>query len=193
MATLRLCSIPDCGKRAVARGWCYGHHKRFKRHGNPLAGGTVRGAATRYFKDTVLTYEGDDCLPWPYGHIKGYGVLSVDGRQHFVSRAVCEAVNGPPPTSRHEAAHLCGRGGFGCCTKRHIVWKTPIENQADRIVNGTDQFGERNAISKLSDADVREIRAMKGMATLKAIGTKFGMTPSAIGYILRGKTWAHLK
>ena len=193
MAVPKLCSIPGCGKPSIAHGWCNGHYKRFKRHGDPLGGGLSSGAAMRYFRETVLPYRGDECLPWPFANNKGYGLVRFRGRQWFVSRAVCESIHGHPPTPTHEAAHTCGRGWAGCCTPRHIVWKTPTQNQADRKVHGTDQFGEKNTQSKLSDAAVREIRSLKGTATLRELGDRYGMTPSAIGYVLRGKTWAHVK
>lgn len=32
------CTIRDCGKPSVARGWCEGHYRRWRRHGNPLGG-----------------------------------------------------------------------------------------------------------------------------------------------------------
>lgn len=34
----RTCSIDGCGKPHAARGWCYSHWERWKRHGDPLAG-----------------------------------------------------------------------------------------------------------------------------------------------------------
>lgn len=42
MATSRLCSIPDCGKPTIARGWCPAHYKRWRLHGDPLAGDPPR-------------------------------------------------------------------------------------------------------------------------------------------------------
>jgi 5-methylcytosine-specific restriction endonuclease McrA len=33
----RICSIDDCGKSAVARGWCDAHYRRWQRNGDPLA------------------------------------------------------------------------------------------------------------------------------------------------------------
>lgn len=33
-----VCEVPACDKNAVARGYCVAHYKRFKRHGDPLAG-----------------------------------------------------------------------------------------------------------------------------------------------------------
>lgn len=38
MAAESLCSIPDCGKPAIKRGWCNAHYKRWLRHGDPKAG-----------------------------------------------------------------------------------------------------------------------------------------------------------
>ena len=36
------CSIPGCGRETIARGWCWRHWKRWRRHGDPLAGGAER-------------------------------------------------------------------------------------------------------------------------------------------------------
>ena len=33
------CSIEGCQGQSVARGWCWAHYARWRRHGNPLAGG----------------------------------------------------------------------------------------------------------------------------------------------------------
>lgn len=38
MANIRLCSIPGCGNRHHAHGFCTNHREKFLRHGDPLAG-----------------------------------------------------------------------------------------------------------------------------------------------------------
>ena len=148
MAEPRLCSIPGCGKPRLARGWCSAHWHRWRRNGDPHVGGKMRasvGEPLRYLRETVLEYEGDDCLIWPYAKTSsGYGNVYMDDRNHVVSRLVCEATHGPAPSAEHEAAHLCGKGHDGCVTKGHLVWKTPTENQADKAVHGTDNAGPRN-------------------------------------------------
>ena len=35
----RTCSIEGCGRSVRARGWCNAHYIRYRRHGDPLAGG----------------------------------------------------------------------------------------------------------------------------------------------------------
>lgn len=37
MADERLCSIPGCGKKHLASGWCSAHYSRNRRHGDPLS------------------------------------------------------------------------------------------------------------------------------------------------------------
>ena len=31
----KVCAIDECGRPAVARGWCHKHYKRFQTHGSP--------------------------------------------------------------------------------------------------------------------------------------------------------------
>jgi len=38
----KVCSIPECGNKAHAKGLCASHHSRMVRHGDPLAGNTPR-------------------------------------------------------------------------------------------------------------------------------------------------------
>lgn len=189
MADLRICAIPQCGKPIEARGWCNKHYIRWRKFGDPLAGQnltTERGAALNFFRDVVLKYEGDDCLIWPFNRtVKGYGRLGPG----IVSRMVCEAANGPPPKPRHDAAHSCGRGNEGCCTKRHLSWKTRAENALDRRRHGTANSGERNGQAKLTEAQVREIHMLKNRMSQVAIGKLYGVSASAIGAILRLERW----
>lgn len=35
MATTKICSLPDCGKKHYAKGWCNFHWQRWRRHGAP--------------------------------------------------------------------------------------------------------------------------------------------------------------
>ncbi len=94
MATPRICSIPDCGKRVLARGWCGMHYQRWERYGDPnhvlKPPKAPRGDPLRYFEEVVLAYDRDHCLPWPYLRDEhGRGRLFVDGKPKIVSRMVC--------------------------------------------------------------------------------------------------------
>lgn len=194
MATKSICNVEGCGKRSITRGWCGSHYERWFNHGDPLGGGTFRGELLRYFNEVVMAYEGDECLIWPYAKGgRGYGQMKVAGVRHYVHRRVCEEVNGSPPTPDHEAAHSCGHGHEGCVTKGHLSWKTPAENQADRIVHGTHGRGGRNPRAKLTADDVREIRSLNDQIVEKEIAERFGVSSSNISAIRRGKSWTWLE
>lgn len=131
-----MCSIDECGRALAAKGYCISHYHRWHSHGDPLAGGTNKGAAQRFFEDVVLTYDGIECLTWPYSKDdKGYGTLAVNGRTGKVSRFICERFRGPPPTPEHHAAHSCGKGHEACCSRHHVRWATPKENSQERVLH----------------------------------------------------------
>lgn len=190
MANSRLCSVPDCGKPHNCRGFCKKHYKRWTRHGDPLGGFTEIGAPLRFYNDVVLSYAGDGCLTWPYARTSdGYGAVTRDGKTAAVSRLLCEDMSGPPPTPDHQAAHECGNGHLACVAKGHISWKTPTENQADRLRHGTHVRGERNKIAKLTEPQVRAILSLKGKETHRQIAARYGVAPSTIYCIHTGRNW----
>ena len=190
MAKSRLCKIPDCGKPHSARGWCEPHYRRWLKHGNPLAGRTMRGEVPRYLREVVLNYDGDDCLPWPYTKgSNGYGQVWQHGRWEMVSRAVCEHTHGPPPTPKHDAAHSCGNGHKGCCTKRHLSWKTRSENMADMLIHGTHRRGLRHPLVKLTEINVRQIRAYEGQESRQKTSRRFDISETTVRRIQNRKRW----
>jgi hypothetical protein len=184
MATPRICSIENCGKKVFARGWCSRHWHRWRYHGDPLKGGTANGEPLQYFQETILTYEGNECLTWPYAtNSAGYAHMYVDGRTQLISRLICSEVYGPAPPN-HEAAHECGKGHLACVAKRHLSWKTPVSNAADRVGHGTQYRAD------LTDAQVREIRALRGVVSQFKIAAKFGIHQTVVSRIQLGKAWS---
>lgn len=186
-----ICSIPDCGKYAFGRGLCQNHYYRLRTHGDPLGGRESPGKLMRFIEDIALRWESDDCLKWPFStNNAGYGQISVSGKRTYAHRYVCELTHGVAPTTDHEAAHSCGKGHLGCVNPKHLSWKTPKENQADRIAHGTDMRGELHPSSKLTKEQVLEIISLKGSATQSEIARMFGVSQPSICLIHRGKNWA---
>lgn len=149
-----------------------------------------KGEAQRYFREVVMPYEGDECLIWPFHrNAGGYGLLRSNGRTRDAHRVVCEAANGQPPTPSHEAAHSCGSGHLGCVTKRHLVWKTHKENEADKVAHGTVRRGEANTNAKLTVEAVRAIRALSGLQTKTATAAQFCVSIRTIGLVQAGERW----
>lgn len=176
------------------RNMCQGHWRRWKLYGDPLAGRTPDGEAAEYYRTVVLNYDGADCLIWPFARKgAGYARLLVDGKLRLVTRLVCEEERGPPPTPDHQAAHSCGNGDKGCVTKRHLSWKTPAGNAADRLAHGTDNRGEKHGHSKLHEAAVREIIALKGVEPQAVTAKRYGIHQGTISMIQTRRAWAWLE
>ena len=174
---------------------CGPHLHRFDRYGDPLAGGplkTPNGTLLQWIA-AHLHHDGVDCLIWPFGEKGGgYGEVRVNGLKVLAHRHMCELVNGPPPSPLHEAAHSCGHGDLGCVHPKHLRWATPAENQADRLLHGTDMRGEKHWQQKLTEADVIAIRALKGAETQRETALRFGVTREMISAIQRRVSWSWL-
>lgn len=193
MAVSRICSVEGCCKLIKARGWCNAHHRRWMRHGDPLKGATAQGDPMRFIEAVLAADAAHGCVTWPYATLPtGYGHLWVDGANILASRYVCERVNGKPPTPEHDAAHSCGRGDHGCISPLHLSWKTRSENESDKIDHGTIVRGEKSHFSKLTEQNVRDILALKGLMTGRDVGEIFSMTRWAVYKIWSGRNWSWL-
>lgn len=193
----KACSVDGCNGSAHtdgggARGWCSMHVQRWRKHGTPLGiGNTSRGQAREYLEKTALPYQGGECLIWPFSRNQwGYGTtLRPDGKHWLVSRYICTALHGEPPSPKYEAAHSCGNGHLGCVTPSHLSWKTPLENSADKFIHGTTRAGERSPNAKLSEMQVKEIMSMRETATSRYLAKVYGVGKTTISAIWSGKKW----
>lgn len=129
---------------------------------------------------------------------KGYALAGVyaDGirskrRTAHVHHLVLEAFVGPRPDGM-ECRHKNGVRSDNRLT--NLEWSTPLENAADRERHGTTARGERGGMSKLSDAAVLEMRAMrlKG-STWRETGARFLVSERAARRAVLGHSWKHIK
>jgi hypothetical protein len=131
----------------------------------------------------------------PFKHPRGYLRYELwrNGKsfKRSAHRLVAVAFLGPPPTSKHEAAH--GDGDPTNNYWRNLRWATPKENYSDRYTHGTDQYGERNWCVKLNAADVLRIRerALFGAGTNET-ARLFNVYHATITDIVKRRSWAHL-
>lgn len=138
------------------------------------------------------TRAGKIIKPRPLTKRAGYMLVTLthEGRRWHarVCRLVCEAFHGPPPTPRHEAAHLDGVNTND--TPGNLAWKTKAENEADKVGHGTRARGERMGNAVLSDDRVRAIRADSRPA--KEVAADHGIHVSHVYMIKRRKIWKHV-
>lgn len=110
-----------------------------------------------------------------------------------------EFANGTVPAGLH-VLHTCDEPT--CCRPDHLFLGTNADNQRDMRSKGRGTIppalrGEDNSAAKLTNAQVREIRArytryQRGGTTLRTLAAEFGVSMSLISQIVRGKTWTHL-
>jgi hypothetical protein len=109
-----------------------------------------------------------------------------------IHRLVAFAFIGPAPTGAHEVAHFDGVPANNHVN--NLRWATRSENQRDRVRHGTTNRGDRHWKAKLTEGDVRAIRAeyATGLVTQAQIGARYGTCQVNVSDIVNGKLWAHL-
>lgn len=150
-----------------------------------------------------------------------YVYLTVGGKVRAcrVHRLVCRAFHGPAPTPSHHAAHNDGRRDNNLAS--NIRWATASENMRDKSLHGTAAVGTRNGsytcpdrrprgerngkrtkpeatprgeahgCSRLTESDVRAIRA--DSRSRRAIAAAYGVSKCAVDGVKTGKTWSHVQ
>lgn len=148
---------------------------------NPITKGRGKGITWLL---AHVDYDGDDCLRWPWSTDPrtGRGWVGYLGRTRWAHRIMCELVNGPPPTPKHQASHSCGRGHTGCVHPKHLSWKTQSGNQLDRRKHGTTVTNDSGWTGKLTDQEIRKVIALKGRKTQQQIALMFGVSQSTVQY-----------
>ena len=128
---------------------------------------------------------------WPYSrNTNGYPVVTWQGKRRLAHHVVLELTGRPRPANR-DARHLCGNGHLGCLNRRHLEWGTTTQNMADRVTHGTSNRGERCGSVKLTEADVRAIRASTEPQSV--IAGRYGVHQVTISLIKRRVNWAWLE
>ena len=126
---------------------------------------------------------------------KGYLKLSHyrNGRHHktFAHQLVLLAWFGPRP----EGAVVNHINGVPTDNRvENLEWVSRLENERHaRRALGKNFHGSRNSQSKLTEADIPEIRRLRSDGwTFQAIGDKFGVKFTAIAKICYGQSWKHV-
>src|SRR5688572_6542050 len=194
MAIPRICTVLDCGKKVYGHGYCSAHYQRWRRHGDPMAGGMPKGQGItqKFVHEVALPYQGDDCLIWPYGKgTPGYGIINYNGKNQAVHRLVCRLAHGEASSNVLQTRHKCGVRA--CVNPRHLEWGTPKENMQDKVRHGTAPRGANNAHTKLTEADVRWIRQFGANMPRNEVAQMFGVSPQTIGKVVLRRDWDWLE
>jgi hypothetical protein len=132
------------------------------------------------------------CWEWTAGrHPLGYGIVWIDGKCYRASRIAWVAWRGPIPVGMCALHHCDNPPCVNPDPERHIFLGTKGENSHDMVRKGRSASGERHSQSKLTAAQVAEIRRLvvEGRLSQTGIGARFGVRGTAVCRIASGKRW----
>ena len=119
--------------------------------------------------------------------------ISVDGKQRFryVQQLILESFVGPCPAGM-QACH--GPDFTKTNTAlNNLRWDTKKANEQDKRISGTYRYGARVSGAKLTDSTIAEILLRAGDLSGSALAREYGVTPTQICKIIKGKAWKHVQ
>lgn len=139
-----------------------------------------------FWKRVAKTRNPERCWEWQGGRTAcGYGHLRWHGALVYAHRLAYEFSRGRIPHGM-VVMHLCDNPA--CCRPTHLRLGTQSENMRDMAARGRS----RNKL--LSVDQVLNIRSRYAAGENGAqLASAFGVTPTAIGYIVRHQTYRHLE
>jgi hypothetical protein len=150
-----------------------------------LARTVERGAGTQAVNERILR-PGLDGQGYHMVRLAMAGV----GRTVNVHRLVADAFLGPRPP-KSEIAHNDGDRFNN--RSDNLRYATHAENLADKLVHGTDNRGSRHGRSVLTEDQVRQIKALRGLQSGKSLAAMFGVSRQIVCDIHKGRRWAHIE
>ncbi len=75
----------------------------------------------------------------------------------------------------------------------NLMWGSPSENESHKAIHGTLVVGDKNNMAKLSESDVKAIRARRVAGERSVdLAHEYRVTPEQISNIIRRVQWKHI-
>lgn len=135
--------------------------------------------------------ESTGCWEWTRALLEGYGQLWVDGKHTLAHRYAWERENGP--AGKLWVLHKCDNRR--CVNPHHMFLGTKVDNAIDMNAKGREARGAKHGHAKLTEQDVRDIRAAVVSRTARQcdLADRYGVTRSVISTIISREAWTHVE
>jgi hypothetical protein len=175
----------------------------FERQPNVLQGGRgrfcsvpcarwaqYRGTEVERFWANVDRRQPDECWLWK-GALSstGYGMVGFDGKRQKAHRIAYRLAVGAIASSGF-ICHRCDEPR--CVNPAHLFEGSHADNVRDMMEKDRQNRGERNGQAKLTERQVKEIRARKGTETLRTTAARYGVSAPAVHAIQANRAWRGL-
>ena len=140
-------------------------------------------------KEKIMTHE---CIEYNgYKDINGYGkVWDKENKiHHYAHRAAYADVHGEIPQGM-VVRHLCHNKA--CVNPEHLAIGTHADNVRDKVEANRQLKGEDIPSSKLTEAQVKEIKELKGKMSGVELAKKYNVSNSTVCDILKKRSWRHV-
>lgn len=142
------------------------------------------------FWSKVDRREPEACWEWQGARTQyGYGAY----RRTNAQRTAWEITHGEiPGGSSTFVCHTCDNPP--CCNPAHLFLGTHADNVADMMAKRRHNHGEMVNTCRLTEDAVREMRSLyvRGRVTYRELAVRFGMSPQAVGHVVRRYSWRHV-
>lgn len=197
----KICTIEGCNSKLVAKAMCSAHRKISKKYGSPVPKcwcgeksatntgnrGYSRLCSNHFFQkrfwESVEIRDLESCWIWTAARsTAGYGVIYRDGKLVGAHRASIE-LDGRDIPEKWFACHRCDNPP--CVNPSHLFAGTPRANMIDKVSKNRHAHGDNHPSSKLSDADIIEIRKKYSAGEWQSdLAKSYGVHPSHIHNIV---------
>lgn len=136
------------------------------------------------------------CWPWTAAlAVNGYGQFHPYGGVHIPAHRFSLILKLKRNLGRDESTlHLCLLKA--CCNQEHLTVGNQTDNMLHAALMGRGTGGEKNAMSRLTAADVMDVRARAATeyksGWLASEARRLNISAGDLGRIIRGQYWSHL-
>lgn len=187
----KFCSLENCSRAYYAKGFCLLHHRRNKKHGNPLYSESEnvksKTISERFFEKVEKGENENDCWKWN-GLIlsNGYGQITINYKKLSAHRLSFEVHHNYKP--KDFVLHSCDNPP--CCNPIHLREGTQLENMQDKTLRDRQPKFWRRGRTNLILSQVEEIRtAISNGEKTSLIAKRFEVSVGCVGSIRRGTSW----